>query len=193
MVADCSTLLVQSYVCLSIQLCRGRASSIVSQFRPSYVSVSSSLPLSDSLSLSHSTWLYTGGNIINHRDLSCCSLLIQRHKCNISLCHLKKQALQHYQCPPRNPVEAILVLGKTSQKKRKKVFYETFHIPTHVLVVLFSFFLVTHLSYSDWYGDSVPSSLLSANSCCRANKQQCTCDGCVACNPRPVTKSQMER
>lgn len=110
------------YVSLSIQLCRGRALSIVSQFRPSYVSVSSNLPLSDSLSLSHSTWLYTGGNIINHRDLSCCSLLIQRHKCNISLCHLKKQALQHCQCPLRNPEEVILVWAEPNEKKRPRLF-----------------------------------------------------------------------
>lgn len=73
-----------------------------------------------SLSLPRSTWLYTGGNIINHRDLSCCSLLIQCHKCNISPCHLKEQALQHCQCPPRNPEAAILVLPESNAKKRER-------------------------------------------------------------------------
>lgn len=124
--ADCFTLPIQTYGSLSIQLCRGTASRVVSQSRPGYVSVSSNLPLFDSLSLSYSTWLYTGGNIINHRDLSRCSLLIQRHKCNISLCHLKKQALQRCQCPPRNPEEAILVWAEPNEKG--SVFYETFHL-----------------------------------------------------------------
>lgn len=124
--ADCFTLLIQSYVSLSVQLCRGRTSCVVSQFRPGYVSVSSNLPLFDSLSLSYSTWLYTGGNIINHRDLSRCSLLIQRHKCNISLCHLKKQALQRCQCPLRNPEEAILVWAELNEKG--SVFRKTFHL-----------------------------------------------------------------
>lgn len=77
------------------------------------------------------------GNIINHTDLSHCSLLIQCHKCNISLCHLKKQALQHCQCPPRNPERAILVWAELSGKK--SIFCKTFHFPTQVIVVLHSF------------------------------------------------------
>lgn len=137
--ADCFTLLIQSYVSLSIQLCRARALSIVSQSRPNYVSVSSNLPLSDSLSLSHSTWLYTGGNIINHRDLSCCSLLIQRHKCNISLCHLKKQALQHCQCPPRNPDKDILVWAEPNEKKEHIL--QDFSFPSTCLGCSSLFFL----------------------------------------------------
>lgn len=65
------------------------------------------------------------GNIINHTDLSRCSLLIQRHKCNISLCHLKKQALQYCQSPPRNPERAILVQAELSGQK-KHIYYFSF-------------------------------------------------------------------
>lgn len=34
----------------------------------------------------------------------------------------------------------------------------------------------------------MPPSLLSTNTCCRGNKQLCSCDNCVVCNLRPVAK-----
>ena len=118
--------------------------------------------------------------MINHRDLSCCSLLIHCHKCNISLCHLKKQPLQSCQCHGKECRGSHFSFWQNLMKNC--IFFRDLSFPNTSVASS------SHSSLS-------PTGLMiqRCHDGCGVNKQRCSFDGCVSCYLRPVAKSGMER